>query len=270
MKKWVMCRRQLLGALVPARACAFTLIELLVVISIIAILAALLLPALSSAKERARRVACVGNLRQIGVGMSMYANENRDRVVEARNKTVQNCLNPPEAQAAATVYLIVDSDRNSVWACPNRPGLPKYEARYDQWVIGYQYFGGIEEWHNPAGTFKSRSPIKLTNARPYWVLAADCVMKINGKWGGQESGDREFVYANMPQHRSGKSMVPVGGNQLFCDGSVKWIKFESMFFLHTWSSDTSWSSSRIGFWYQDPIDFEPSLAQNLALVKARP
>jgi prepilin-type N-terminal cleavage/methylation domain-containing protein len=249
------------------RSGGFTLIELLVVIAIIAILAALLLPALASAKEKSKRVACLNNLRQLAIGVNIYAGDNADKVLAARYNAggyVQNCLNPPEATAAAQVGLVVRSNVVSVWTCPNRPGLPIYESQYPQWVLGYQYFGAIATWHNPAGDFPSRSPVKLGSSKPTWALAADATMKINGSWGGLEPG-REFVYANMPQHRSGSSKVPKGGNHVFIDGSAQWIKFERMYFLATWNL-----TARIAYFYQDPSDFDPTLKSRLTSLRAKP
>jgi prepilin-type N-terminal cleavage/methylation domain-containing protein len=254
---------------------AFTLIELLVVIAIIAILAALLLPALSAAKEKGKRALCSGNLRQIGIACTLYASDNQDIFPKAALNTGWKAQNPFQldstllAEAAELGFITNnpgqqggDNMAPSVWTCPNRPGLPANGGGTPStWALGYAFFGGVTNWYLPLGTFPSCSPMKTSTARPTWMLASDLMINISTPpdqlwWADPQTFPSTNGMSNLPAHpRAGNSRLPAGINEVFVDDSVQWIKSGNTAYIYDphYAPGSTAPTGRGFYFYQDDL-----------------
>jgi len=98
---------------------AFTLVELLVVIAIIGLLAALLMPTLGRAKEAGRATACLSNLRQIGVALQLYVDENHNRLPVMRDRPISTNTPPTNAFPSVDTVLSNQLGNVKVLRCPS-------------------------------------------------------------------------------------------------------------------------------------------------------
>jgi len=144
------------------RKVGFTLIELLVVVAIIAILAAMLLPALSQARERARMATCMNNLKQWGVIFMMYIQDNNGYLPSASRPGgasprwynniepwvgIKSAPGPAYYDPPANTRPVYPKKGNTIWTCPTAWRYPMNTKpfggwcfSYGQWLMGYVYY----------------------------------------------------------------------------------------------------------------------------------
>lgn len=217
----------------------FTLIELLVVIAIIAILAALLLPALSSAKEHALRTSCRNNIHNLLLTTIMYAGDNQEKVPNAAPAAPNN--QPDWITDTFRKYFcgIYKIQRNQFY-CPSNPtwnvdllwGASGNTYDFNgASVMGYMYFGGTNyTLSTPGITFlgvpAKTSPVFALNStdKPFFdVLWCDVNRQLGGSWGKPDPSYPPTTRA-VNHISSSAGFAPVGANHGFLDGHALWIK----------------------------------------------
>jgi len=229
----------------------FTLIELLVVIAIIAILAAILFPVFSRARAKARQTSCLSNLKQLGLAMSMYA-QDYDEIYPMWD-------NFPDSWGGPGAYVFTwDSaiqpymKNADLLTCPDDPWGKSATAPNK--VRSYampRYVSGIQDGALPAPTDtvllveKGGDHTVPRGVVGGWADAAtECL---------QDDGD--MVCGTPPNYAQSKTWHFDGKNMVFCDGHAKWFGRRSKVMTWPGNGTSGHGSTYVGAGYGECEDY---------------